>query len=206
MANGNLKQVRAYSNAEYKKYYPDLAAKDHSNDPYWKSQKEILGFKNGYVTIFKGDTYPHKEWFKENGCQYRKWWGWSLSSEAELPEELPEGVEAIRLNWEDVGEGESLKNDTNLIAVLESLVEGTVATYNSGNSTAGDFDTEYTLAIKVLTGTLMAYVNYVIAINNLGVTVNEDLATYHILYNTISDVCVAGTYGKDTTVSLGKRG
>lgn len=102
--------------------------------------------------------------------------------------------------------GKSLKNDTNFITVLESLVEGTVATYNSGNSTAGDFDTEYTLAIKVLTGTLMAYVNYVIAINNLGVTVNEDLATYHILYNTISDVCIAGTYGKDTTVSLGKRG
>lgn len=125
MANGNLKQVRAYSNAEYKKYYPDLAAnaaEDHSNDPYWKSQKEILGFKNGYVTIFKGDTYPHKEWFKENGCQYKKWWGWSLSSEAELPEELPEGVEAIRLNWEDIGEGESLKNDSIVEAAVNALL------------------------------------------------------------------------------------
>lgn len=120
MGNGNLKQVRAYDEKEYKKYYPELAATDHSNDPYWKSQKEILGFKNGYITIFKGDTFPHKEWFKEHKCLYRKWWGWSFSSEDELPQDIPEGIEPIKLEWDLVGAGESLKNDD----LVEEAVNG----------------------------------------------------------------------------------
>lgn len=125
MGNGNLKQVRAYSEKEYKKYYPELAAMapiDHSNDPYWKSQKEVLGFKNGYITIFKGDTFPHKEWFKEHKCLYRKWWGWSFSSEEELPQDIPEGIEPVKLYWELIGNEETLKNDDVVKEVVESLM------------------------------------------------------------------------------------
>lgn len=125
MGNGNLKQVRAYSEKEYQKYYPELAAQataDHSNDPYWKSQKEILGFKNGYITIFKGDTYPYKDWFKSHSCLYRKWWGWSFSSEVELPKDIPEGVTPVRLDWNLVGNEETLKNDDLVKAAVEALL------------------------------------------------------------------------------------
>lgn len=116
------KQVRWYSENEYKKLYPD-AVVDHSTDPYWKSQKEVLGFGAGFVWIFKGNTYPFKEWFKAQGATYRKWWGWAIPGEKELPEVLPEGVEALKLTWDMVGaDHEKLLPDDKLAAVVESLL------------------------------------------------------------------------------------
>lgn len=105
--NGQLntvRQVRWYSEAEHKKLYPELYK--HENDPYYKSQKEVLGFKNGFITIFKGDTYPYKDWFKEQGAYYTRWWGWSFFSDKEVPQDLPAGVTAVRLDWDKVGTAE----------------------------------------------------------------------------------------------------
>ena len=65
--NGALKQVRWYTEKEYAKMYPDevkTASKD--GDPHFKTQKEVLGFDKGYITIFKGNTYEDKEYFKMN--------------------------------------------------------------------------------------------------------------------------------------------
>jgi hypothetical protein len=109
---GTERQVRWYTDQQYEKMYGVEAPTDHSNDPYWKSQKEILGFSEGYITIFKGDTYSYKEWFKEHGATYRKFWGWSFKSTDELPE-IPEGLTAVRLEWAKVGsdETEKLFND-----------------------------------------------------------------------------------------------
>lgn len=119
LANGNTKQVRAYSAKEYAKYYPN---EEVPVDPYKKSQKEVLGFKEGYITIFKGNTYPCKEWFKENGATYRKWWGWSFPSGAEIPTPIPEGVEPVTLKWDLVGDGDSLKPEDAVKTVIETLV------------------------------------------------------------------------------------
>lgn len=120
LGNGNEKQVRWYSAQEYAKYYGEPV--DHSNDPYYKSQKEILGFVNGYITIFKGNTYDNKEWFKSIGAVYRKFWGWGLASDIELPEEMPEGITPIRLEWSAVGANdEVLKNDEQVKAAVDAL-------------------------------------------------------------------------------------
>lgn len=119
MANGNLKQVRWYSDREYAKYYGEPV--DHSNDPFYKTQREVLGFVDGFITIFKGDTYSYKEWFKENGARYTKLWGWSFASNMEIPE-LPSGITAIRLDWSAVGaDEENLKPDDAVIAAVEAL-------------------------------------------------------------------------------------
>lgn len=126
--SGTLRQVRWYSDAEFKKMYPDTPV-DHSNDPYWRSQKDVLGFKNGYITIFTGNTYEQKDWFKEIGCTYRKFWGWALSSEKEVPTIMPEGITPIRLDWELVGrEDETLKTDEEVRKAVEKL------TYEPSNS------------------------------------------------------------------------
>lgn len=120
--SGTLKQVRAYSNSEYKKLYPDLKI-DHSNDPYWHPQKHALGFIEDYITIFKGDTYPHKEWFKSIGAVYRRYWGWGLASDLPLPTELPAGVEAVRLDWAPIAaDDENIKPDEQVQAYVNSLV------------------------------------------------------------------------------------
>lgn len=85
------------------------------------TQKEALGFKEGYITIFKGETYPHKDWFKENGCKYNKLWGWGLEGGKTL-EELPAGIEAVKLEWDKVGSNEELKSDMEIRQYLDTIM------------------------------------------------------------------------------------
>lgn len=125
---GALRQVRWYTDKEYAKMYPN-EKKSPAEDPYYKSQKEVLGFKEGFITIFKGDTYEHKDWFKDHKAVYRKLWGWGIASTDEVPEELPEGVEAVRLEWSAVGtDKETLQPDHVVRAAVEALI------YDSGVS------------------------------------------------------------------------
>ena len=73
LKSGKLKTVRWYSDAEYRKMYPEAAAVDHSINPYYKPQKEVLGFTKGYITIFKGDTYSEIDWFRASIARYTRW-------------------------------------------------------------------------------------------------------------------------------------
>ena len=97
--NGHRKEVRWYTDAEYAKMYPEDETAGYKK---LRSRKDVLGFKEGYITIFKGNTALFKEWFKEHGAVYRTFWGWSISSEIELPQVIPAGLEPKRLLWEDV--------------------------------------------------------------------------------------------------------
>lgn len=117
---GTEKQVRWYSDNEYAKLYG--VAPDHSNDPFYKSQKDLLGFKNGYIWIFTGPTYENKEWFKEHDCRFTRWWGWGWSSEKEDPTDLPEGIEAKKLPWEIVGIGDKLIPDDKIAAAMDFIL------------------------------------------------------------------------------------
>jgi hypothetical protein len=119
---GHEKQVRWYSDAEYAKMYG--VTPDHTKDPFYKTQKEVLGFKNGYIWIFTGPTYENKEWFKEKGCHFTRWWGWGWSSEMEDPkeEELPEGIEMKKLPWEVVGIGDTLIPEDKIAAALDFIL------------------------------------------------------------------------------------
>lgn len=142
---GHEKQVRWYSDAEYAKMYG--APKDVSKDPYYKSQREILGFKNGYITIFKGNTYAVKDWFKENGATYRKWWGWSFGSDVAVPDKLPEGVEAIQLPWSAVAaDHENLLPEDQVKAIVETYIYDTKDTEFLGK--VGDKIDTYITVLK----------------------------------------------------------
>ena len=102
MKNGSLKQVRWYSDAEFAKMYPEEKV-EVAASPDRKTQKDVLGFTHGYITIFKGDTYGNLEWFKRSIARYCKFWGWYIVSTDEIPTDLPITVTPIRLNWELVG-------------------------------------------------------------------------------------------------------
>ena len=115
---GNIRQVRWYSDSEYSKYYPEVKIIQPK-----KSQKDALGFTNGYITIFKGNTYANLDWFKESVARYARHWGWYIISTIEIPTDLPEDIEPIRLNWEDVSDdGVTVKDEDKVKAFVETLI------------------------------------------------------------------------------------
>lgn len=122
--NGTLKKVRWYNEKEYARMYPDeVNTASKENDPYFKTQKEILGFNKGYITIFRGNTFEDKEYFKLSSARYTRLWGWYFVSDEPIPDDIPEDVEAITLPWELVGnEDGSLKTESVVIAAVESLI------------------------------------------------------------------------------------
>jgi hypothetical protein len=122
---GTVRKVRWYTEAEYAKMYNEKPNKPKE----FKSQKQVLGFENGYITIFKGDTYANLEWFQRSIARYCKWWGWYIVSTEAVPFDLPVGIEPVELKWELVGEEEGmLKPDAEVKRAVESIL------YDKGNS------------------------------------------------------------------------
>ena len=124
LKSGKTKTVRWYSDAEYRKMYPEIKpVVTDPTDPYYKTQKEVLGFAKGYITIFKGDTYAEIDWFRASIARYTRWWGWYIVSTEEVPTDLPEGIQPIRLPWESVGqENGELKPEHLIKEAVEALI------------------------------------------------------------------------------------
>lgn len=117
---GALKQVRWYTDKEYAKMYPDEV---QEKSVVFKTQKELLGFDNGYITIFKGNTYEDKEYFKLNSARYNRLWGWYFISTEPIPDDIPDDVEPVRLDWELVGNEDGvLKKVNEVTEAVESLI------------------------------------------------------------------------------------
>jgi len=88
-----------------------------------RTYKEVLGFKEGYITIFKGDTYSELDWFKLSIARYSKFWGWYISSEDKVPDNLPIGIEPIILKWEDVSENDDeIKSEEELKKIIDGIL------------------------------------------------------------------------------------
>ncbi len=115
---GSIRQVRWYTEEEYNKFYGEKS----STPLIKKTQKQALGFDNGYITIFKGDTYSNLEWFRGSIAKYHKLWGWYIVSTETIPFDLPAGLQPIELKWEMIGENEDLKPDHIIKQVVESLI------------------------------------------------------------------------------------
>lgn len=120
---GAARQVRWYSEAEYKKLYGEPAASNKANDPFYKTQKEVLGFIDGYITICAGNTYEHIDWFRASTARYSRDWGWFFNSDVAIPLDLPSDVVTIRLDWDSVGNSDgTLLPDKEIKAVVDKLV------------------------------------------------------------------------------------
>lgn len=123
---GNIRQVRWYTEAEYAKLYGEKVEKTAKE---FKSQKQVLGFENGFITIFKGDTYANLEYFQKSIARYCKMWGWYIVSTEAVPVDLPVGITPIELKWEMVGEEEGMLKPDHLVKqAVESLI------YEASNS------------------------------------------------------------------------
>lgn len=120
--SGGLKQVRWYSDVEYAKMYPEVKV-DKSKELGYKSQKIVLGFEKGYVTIFRGIKEEHEEWFKQSPCRFCRYWGWYLPSTFKELKDLPFGVEPVRLDWDPMDNGQEwLKKENEVKKYVRSVL------------------------------------------------------------------------------------
>ena len=120
--SGKEKEVRWYSEIEYARMYKE-PIKDKTKDPYYKPQKILLGFIDDYITIFKGDIDDDDEWFSLSPARFCKWWGWYFPSDIPIPEDLPEGIEPIKLSWKKVGnEDGSLRPGPEVREAVDELI------------------------------------------------------------------------------------
>lgn len=110
---GPRRKVRWYTDSEYAKMYPEENKMSDTTSKYYRPQKYTLGFDKGYITIFRGITEEHEEWFRQSICRFAVPWGWYVVSTQEVPADLPSGVKPVRLDWEPMGrEDEWLKEES----------------------------------------------------------------------------------------------
>jgi hypothetical protein len=123
--DGSLKTVRWYSEKEYASMYktskksvaPSVAA------PEKPIVKDILGFKNGYITIFKTGKNDYDDYFTLTNARFATLWKWYIISTEELPDDLPNDVAPVRLEWNLVGnEDGTLKTEKEVKSAVESLL------------------------------------------------------------------------------------
>lgn len=91
---GTERQVRWYEEKEYRRTYKTVQPKET------RPLKDVLGFEQGNITILKGASDRYLDWLASVKARYCRWWGWYLISTLPTPE-LPQGVSAVSLAWED---------------------------------------------------------------------------------------------------------
>ena len=142
--NKVLKEVRWYTEDEYRKLYPDEPMASET-----RPLKEVLGFDHGFITIFKGDTYAELDWFRESNARYNKIFGWYVISAEPLPEDIPAGIEPIKLDWSLVSRPDGkLKEERDIRAVMDGLMYEPSSSEYQGN--VGD---RLDLQVKVISVT-----------------------------------------------------
>lgn len=131
---GATKQVRAYTESEYRKMYPkdtcgSLVLPDGISEPAQSGHvvKNILGFQKGYIWIFKGDLENAEYWFsKTPECRFHTKFGWYIVSTDTIPFDIPSCIESVQLPWEKVG-------NANGTLLPKSIVEAAVNEVRFGN-------------------------------------------------------------------------
>lgn len=127
---GAVKQVRVYSEVEYNKMYPAQAPvlQNGKTEPSAGGHvvKNILGFQEGYIWIFKGDLENAEYWFeKTESCRFHTFWGWYTVSTEAIPASIPSCITPIKLEWEKVGNSDgTLLPKSTIQAAIQDLTYG----------------------------------------------------------------------------------
>lgn len=124
---GNERIVRWYTEAEYRKAYPnsnqEVSVTASTSTVPKNCQKAALGFKEGPITIFKGVTEEDEEYFRLSIARYCTWWGWYLPYDSSPLADLPSHITPISLPWESVGVDQGyLKPEAQVREAIDSLL------------------------------------------------------------------------------------
>ena len=99
IAPKGLKKVRWYSDAEYKRMYPDAVIIHNVMD---FNAKHVFGFEEtGYITIYKGKDVERWAENDRTNIWYNLTFGYFTPGRLALPR-LIDGIKPIQLKWEEV--------------------------------------------------------------------------------------------------------
>lgn len=123
LKSGKEKEVRWYSEFEHARMYGLTI--EPATKPAADTLKTVLGFNHGYITIFRGDQETNNEWFKLSNARYARYWGWYVVSTEEIPENLPFGIEPVKLYWKDIiGPNGEMKPEEKVKEIVDVLLYG----------------------------------------------------------------------------------
>ena len=121
--NGSIKVVRAYTEKQYQAYLARSNGEVVVVNP-GKSKREIFGFGDkGFIYIITGNTYENLDWLRWSPCRYCRQFGWYLSSNEEMPQPMPEGLDYTTIKWEDVCDEDNfnLKSEKEVEAIIDKV-------------------------------------------------------------------------------------
>lgn len=117
------KKVRWYSDAEYRRMYPNAAVE---NDIMNFNARHAFGFgSEGYITLYKGSNV--EEWAENDrrNIYYNLTFGYYTPGRLELPS-LIDGIQPIQLKWEEVAaEGNKMRPHEEVQKLVASLINDT---------------------------------------------------------------------------------
>ncbi len=112
--NGQITEVRLYSDIEYEKMYPSNLV----------PIKEQLGFIENKITLIDGNTSSVKDWLNSIGARYHKLFGWYVAG-GEPISPIPEGITTHILKWEKVSlNNKYLRPDQEIVEIISSIRYG----------------------------------------------------------------------------------
>ena len=99
IAPKGIKKVRWYTDAEYRRMYPE-----EKNDIMDFNARHAFGFDElGYITIYRGDESLIENFVESHRESFWRNLTFNYYTPSSLPvPELPNGIEAIQLKWEEV--------------------------------------------------------------------------------------------------------
>ena len=84
--------------------------------------KKLFGFHKGYITIFKGVNKDNEDFFREECARLAMFFGWYLVSNEEFSKPLPEGVEPVKLYWEEITENNKLLDSNDIKRIVKQKI------------------------------------------------------------------------------------
>lgn len=125
LKNGTIKEVRLYSESEYRRMYSSKTVTSKKTDPYYKTQKNTLGFDKGYITLLRGVKPEHLEYIRSIKAFNTRWWGWYIKSTDEIPDNVPAEIKFIKLPWDPMDRGdEYLKDEKEIVKYVKQIEKG----------------------------------------------------------------------------------
>ena len=161
-----LMTVRWYTEAERARQ--DRAAEKRAEAKVIKEEAKRIRFaarnafgfgEAGYITLYKGNLDVISKYFKSftideaghRAAWYNQTFRWYTPSKMDVPEDLPEGVEAIRLDWNEVRDPEdeedlAMRDNDWVTEYVNSLI--TIPSKSQYQGEIGDWVTKDVLVTK----------------------------------------------------------